>query len=137
MDMNVNKIFGLFGSESKTKDIEIIDLYEHPYYWVVMFNKIMTNHEVFSKKFIMFCNEVDPSLNPKDLEKAGEFFAFERAWYYINKVDLNIPLHKETLDSLANQTIVGNLNRLLLHFQDTEEYEKCSVILKIIKAISL
>ena len=135
--MDINKIFGLFGTESKTKDIEIIDLYEHPYYWIVMFNKIMINHEVFSKKFVMFCNEIDPTLNSKDLEKAGEFFAIERAWYYISKLDLKNPLHKETLDSLKNQTIVENLNTLLLHFQDIEEYEKCSVILSIIKVISL
>lgn len=137
MTMSISKIFDLFKDEPKNKGFDIADLSEHPYYWIVMFNKIMTNHEAFSKKFVIFCSNIDSLLSPADLEKAGEFFSYERAYYYVNKIDLENESHKKVLFELSNPLLINQLNTLLQHYQDIEEYEKCSFLLKMIQAIPL
>jgi hypothetical protein len=60
--MDINKLFNIFQPEISEPKTDLIDLYEHPYYWIGMFKKIMTNHKLFSEKFIMLCSNLDPTL---------------------------------------------------------------------------
>jgi len=117
------------------EDIVLVDFKDHPYYWVGMFRKIMLNYDVFSKKFISLFREDGSEIDTADIEKAGEHFVYERAWEYISKLDISIPLHVITLLQFRDPVLVKNLNRTLLHFQDSEEYEKCAFILKLIEEL--
>jgi hypothetical protein len=133
--MDINKLFSIFQPEVSEPKTDLIDLYEHPYYWIGMFKKIMTNHKLFSEKFIMLCSNLDPTLSPKDLAKAGECFAYERAWFYIKKIDTTVPLHKQSLEIVSDNILLDNLSCILLYFQDNEEYENCAIIYQIIKEV--
>jgi hypothetical protein len=135
--MNIDKIFNMFEPKVKPtpENIVLIDLYDHPYYWVSMFKKIMTNHRLFSEKFIILCSNLDPTLSPEDLTNAGEYFAYERAWFYIQKLDITVPLHKQSLEIATDNTLLNNLSLILLHFQNNEEYENCAFIYQIIKEV--
>lgn len=137
--MDIDKIFNMFEPESKVKpapeQVVLIDFKDHPYYWVGMFRKIMLNYDMFSKKFISLFREDGSEVDMTDVEKAGEHFVYERAWEYISKLDINIPLHLESLLQFRDPVLVKNLNRTLLHFQDIEEYEKCAFLLKLIKEL--
>ena len=135
--MNIDKIFNMFEPEVKPapESIVLVDYKDHPYYWVGMFRKIMLNYDVFSKKFISLFREDGSEIDTADIEKAGEHFVYERAWEYISKLNTTIPLHLNTLLQFRDPVLVKNLNKTLLHFQDSEEYEKCAFILKLIEEL--
>jgi hypothetical protein len=135
--MNIDKIFNMFEPEVKPapENIVLVDFKDHPYYWVGMFKKIMLNYDLFSKKFISLFREDGSKVNMADVEKAGEHFVYERAWEYISKLDITIPLHLSSLLQLRDHTLIKNLNKILLHLQDNEEYEKCAHIFKIVEAL--
>jgi hypothetical protein len=135
--MDIDKIFNMFTPEVKPapESVVLLDFKDHPYYWVGMFRKIMLNYDAFSKKFISLFREDGSQVDMADIEKAGEHFVYERAWEYISKLDINIPLHLITLLQYKDPILVKNLNRTLLHFQDNEEYEKCGFIFKLIEEL--
>jgi hypothetical protein len=133
--MDINKLFSIFQPEVIEVKTDLIDLYDHPYYWIGMFKKIMANHKLFSKKFIMLCGNLDPTLSPEELTNAGKYFAYERAWFYIQKLDITVPLHKQSLEMAIDNTLLNSLSLILLHFQDNEEYENCALIYQIIKEV--
>jgi hypothetical protein len=92
--MNVDKIFGLFNNEEpeslreKSQMIdELLDYKEHPLFWVGMFKKLIHNHNVFNKKIISFFERLEENLDLYDVEQAGEFVVFNRAWYWISKIN--------------------------------------------------
>ena len=117
------------------ENLVLIDFKDHPYYWVGMFRKIMLNYDSYSKKFISLFREDGSQVDTADIERAGEHFVYERAWEYINKLDITIPLHLSSLSQFKDPVLIKNLNKTLLHFQDSEEYEKCAHILKLIEAL--
>ena len=135
--MNIDKIFNMFEPEVKPapESIVLVDFKDHPYYWVGMFRKIMLNYDVFSKKFISLFREDGSEIDTADIEKAGEHFVYERAWEYISKLNITIPIHLNTLIQYKDSVLIKNLNKTLLHFQDSEEYEKCAHILKLIEVL--
>ena len=135
--MNIDKIFNMFASEVKPapESIVLVDFKDHPYYWVGMFRKIMLNYDVFSKKFISLFREDGSEIDTADIEKAGEHFVYERAWEYISKLNITIPIHLNILIQYKDPVLIKNLNKTLLHFQDSEEYEKCAFILKLIEEL--
>ena len=135
--MNIDKIFNMFKPEVKSspENIVLVDFKDHPYYWIGMFKKIMLNYDVFSKKFISMFHGDGSKVDTADIERAGEHFVYERAWEYINKLDITIPLHLSTLIQYKDPVLIKNLNQTLLHFQDSEEYEKCAFILKLIEEL--
>jgi hypothetical protein len=135
--MDIDKIFNMFEPEVKPapENLVLIDFKDHPYYWVGMFRKIMLNYDSYSKKFISLFREDGSQVDTADIERAGEHFVYERAWEYINKLDITIPLHLSSLSQFKDPVLIKNLNKTLLHFQDSEEYEKCAHILKLIEAL--
>lgn len=127
----------MFEPEAKPapESIVLVDFKDHPYYWVGMFKKIMLNYDLFSKKFISLFREDGSQVDMADVERAGEHFVYERAWEYISKLNIEIPLHLNTLLQFRDPVLVKNLNATLLHFQEIEEYEKCAFILKLIEEL--
>ena len=117
------------------EDIVLVDFKDHPYYWVGMFKKIMLNYDLFSKKFISLFREDGSKVNMVDVEKAGEHFVYERAWEYISKLNIEVPLHLNSLLQFRDPILIKDLNKTLLHFQEIEEYEKCGFILKLIEEL--
>ena len=135
--MDIDKIFNMFEPETKPapEELVLVDFKDHPYYWVGMFRKIMLNYDAFSKKFISMFREDGSQVDMNDVERAGEHFVYERAWEYISKLDISIPLHLNTLLQYKDPVLIKNLDRVLLYFQDSEEYEKCGFILELIKKL--
>jgi hypothetical protein len=135
--MDIDKIFNMFEPEVKPapEGIVLVDFKDHPYYWVGMFKKIMLNYDLFSKKFVSLFREDGSQVDMNDIEKAGEHFVYERVWEYISKLNITIPLHVNILIQYKDPVLVKNLNKTLIHFQDSEEYEKCGFILKLIEEL--
>lgn len=132
--MNINKIFRLFDTpEEKGEDIvqdnynTLIENYKnHPLYWVGMVKKLIYNHTAFNDRLLDFFSNLDKDLKKVDIDKASEYFIFNRAWSYIEKVDPTNRAHQEALFHFSDIHLKVALELLLNYFQEQEEYEKCA-----------
>ena len=135
--MDINKIFNLFDSGSEVREKEevkvaFIDFKDHPSYWLGMFKKLILNHKVFEKKIIYFLNQTDPEFDTSNLEESGAELAFERAWYYINKFNINEVAHKESINLIIDDNLLKTMTHAIEFFQEREQYERCAHIKKIL-----
>ena len=137
--MDINKIFSLFdGNEfnsiqekAQATDILLGDFKEHPAYWLGMFKKLILNHKIFKRKIVHFMEKSDPELNLGELDVAGDELAFERAWYYIQKFNINEEYHRESINLVIDETLVKIMDEAIFFFQERELYERCAHIKKI------
>jgi len=138
MHVDVNKIFKLFNEEEfdpiqeKAQVVGAsINFKEHPLFWVGMFKKLIYNHKVFNIKALNSFKDMDEELDINDVEAAGEFIMYNRAWYWINKIDINNRLHQESITHYADEILLTYTKVIILYFQELEEYEKCAHLKKI------
>ena len=128
--MDVNKVFGLFEEpqEDKSKEMsqeeytQLMDNYKkHPLYWVGMFKKLIYNHNLFNSQLLKFFEKLDEGLDQVDIDRAGEFVIFTKAWDYIKKVDPNNLKHQEALYHFADIHLKIALELSINYFQEHEE----------------
>lgn len=141
MHVDVNKIFGLFGSKDENpkpdlgtnQDMSYLleDFKKHPMFWVGMFKKLIYNHKVFNTKALNSFKDMDEGLDMNDVEAAGEFIMYIRAWYWIEKININDELHQNSLSYYADEILLTYTKVIILYFQELEEYEKCAHLKKI------
>jgi len=132
--MDINKIFGLFNNEEpkslreKSQMIdELIDYKEHPLFWVGMFKKLIHNHRTFNKEVVSFFSKLeDEELSIYDVEKAGEFIVYNRAWFWISKIDTQDWKCQEALLHYTDEYLETYIRFTISYFEEFEEYEKCA-----------
>jgi hypothetical protein len=137
--MNVDKIFGLFNNEEpeslreKSQMVdELLDYKEHPLFWVGMFKKLIHNHNVFNKKIISFFERLEENLDLYDVEQAGEFVVFNRAWYWISKINTQDRKCQDAILHYNDDYLLTYLKLTIHYFQEFEEYERCAHLKKIL-----
>ena len=143
--MNVDKIFGLFGDEEGSKpdfnhddDLSYLldDYKEHPMFWVGMFKKLIHNHKIFNVKVMSFFSKMDEDeLDLYDVETAGEFVVYNRAWFWINKIDISDRICQEALVHYADTYLETYLKFSISYWEETEEFEKCAKLKSILDFI--
>jgi hypothetical protein len=131
----------MFGNEDKNpkpnsdtnQDMSYLleDYKQHPMFWVGMFKKLIYNHKVFNAKVLNSFKDLDGELDMNDVENAGEFIMYNRAWYWINKIDIKETLHQNALTHYADEILLTYTKVVILYFQELEEYEKCAHLKKI------
>jgi len=129
--MDINKIFNSFTSEDD--NIVAIDFSEHPTYLLGMFKKIILNHKNFFIKNLIFLLKSDPDVNHNDVESLGDMLIYNRAFSYIEKIDLSNDAHIQAIENNYTPQLMASLDSAILYFENVEEYEKCAIILKIKK----
>jgi len=138
MHVDVNKIFGLFDGEEKNSSLKkdksedvTFDLKEHPLFWVGMFKKLIHNHKTFNKKIMGFFSKMDEELDLYDVEQAGEFVVYNRAWFWISKINTQDRICQEAILHYADDYLLTYVRFAISYFEDFEEYEKCAHLKKI------
>ena len=142
--MDVDKIFNLFNRDEpeslreKAQQVDIaLDYKNHPLFWVGMFKKLIQNHQVFNTQILKFFDQMEEGLDVIDVDRAGEFVVFNRAWSYIQKVDPNNLVAQEALYRFADIHLKVALELSINYFQEHEEYEKCSHLKKNLEFVKL
>ena len=135
--MNISRIFSLFsGNEDLDGNPITLTSYEDftstPIYWVAMFRKLVNGYKNVGGEFMENIVKDNNSLNPDDMLKAYEFMTFNRAFSYIENIDLMEPSHMEALQRYGGENMDIALYDSLLFFEELEEYEKCLTLKKII-----
>jgi hypothetical protein len=96
-----------------------------------MFKKLILNHKLFSKKITYFLEQTDPEMNTSEIKESGDYIAYERAWQYIKKFDINEESHRESINLVIDENLVKTMDYAILYFQELELYERCAHIKKI------
>lgn len=132
--MDINKIFNLFESSSEVKsesDNVLINIKDTPIYWIGMFKKLIQNNKVFTSQIVGFFDKLSPEMDVEEIKKCGDRLAYDRAWYYISKIDISNKMHKDAISLNVDKQLKKALEQSILFFQEYEEYEKCAFIKKI------
>ena len=133
--MNVDNVFDLFSSDENLEGINTkvyIDFTKTPIYWVGMYKKLVLNHINFNKKVVKFFKESNQELDVEDMENAGEFVVYHRAWHYISNININVKEHVTAINQYGDEYLDTSLELGIHFFEEIEEYEKCAHLKKIL-----
>lgn len=138
--INLDNIFHLFGPDDDFSGVDngttYMDFKNTPTYWVGMYKKLILNHINFNKKIIKFFQKSDKALDLKDVKEAGEYVTYNRAWSYIKKVDMKNKEHVKGIKVYADEYLDTALKLGISFFIETEEYERCAHLQKILDSLS-
>lgn len=132
---NVNRIFGLFddGRDNTPPQEIYIDFMSTPEGKIGMFQKLIQNNIVFNQKIQKFFKEANKDFDQVTTKQSSEFTIFNRSWYYIKDIDIDIESHLYALTKQHTPTLLNSLKLAIQFFEVVEEYEKCAHIHKIYK----
>ena len=134
--MNVGGIFALFGfnedgKENKKVIKELEAFKETPHFKVGMFIKMVSQGIGFKNQLLKFFSNMQPKIDTSDLDGAGDFMMYNRAWYWISECDVKKKNWKLALQDNASEDFIGYLEIILRYFESLEEFEKCAFLKKI------
>lgn len=132
--INIDNLFNLFPSQdNENKQMAYIDFADKPIYKLGMYKKLILNHINFKKKVISFFKQTNAELSVEEMEEAGAYVAYNRAWFYIKDIDITNDDHLEAISVYGDETLETSLELGIKFYQISEEYEKCAFLLKILK----
>jgi hypothetical protein len=138
--INLDNIFHLFGPEDDFEGNDngttYMDFKNTSTYWVGMYKKLILNHISFNKKIMKFFQKSDKDLDLNDVKEAGEFVTYNKAWSYIRKIDLSNKEHMKSIKIYADEYLDTSLKLGISFFIETEQYERCAHLQKILDSLS-
>lgn len=131
--MDLNKFFSYFNSSS---DIEVLqknldNFKESPIYKIKIFERLITNGLLFKKSIVNFFDQADKDLDIVQIDLAGEFMIYTRAWFWINQLDWDDEQWVKDLEMASNENFLIVVKSCMNYFERQEEYEKCAFLKKI------
>jgi hypothetical protein len=138
--INLDNIFNLFGPDDNFDGVDngntYMDFKNTPTYWVGMYKKLILNHINFNKKIMKFFQKSDKDLDLNDVKEAGEFVTYNRAWSYIKKIDISNKDHIKGIKIYSDEYLDTSLKLGISFFIETEQYERCAHLQKILDSLS-
>jgi hypothetical protein len=132
--MDLNKFFSFLNTGFKEEDlVENLETFKKtPHFKIGMFKKLIKNGLLFKHKILVFFKSSEDTIDIKDVDIAGDYILYERAWFWINQVDWDDEDWVNDLKSFSDPEMVGYLDLCISHYESLEEYEKCIVLKKIL-----
>jgi hypothetical protein len=135
--MDMTNIFGLFSNSDELDGSDssktLIGFKETPIYHVGMYKKLIANHMNFNTKILQFFKSTNQDFDIKDVNEAGEYVVFNRAWSYISNVDVKNKGYIDAIKHYSDDGLHVSLDMGIEFFQRDELYERCAFLLKIKK----
>jgi hypothetical protein len=137
--INIENIFPLFPSNHDDSDISqydnaaLLDIKESPVYFIGMYKKLVLNHINFNKKVLQMFKSMNGEFDIKDVKEAGEHITYNKAWSYIKNIDISIDEHIDAIQYYTDEYLQTSLELGISFFIETEEYEKCALLNKILE----
>lgn len=132
--INIINVFSLFDSEGgnpkSQKVVERPDFSNHPYVLLGFFTKMILRGDLFNTQLTNIATE-DTKVDTQALYELNKLLIYNRAYEYLEKLDLNNQEHLECILEKANDDFLVAANRALEFYTSIEQYEKCSVIKKV------
>ena len=135
MPIDPNKIFGLFGGKEELNSKEPVNQanplaidFNDPFVKLKMFKKLIMNYTFYNKSLIEMFKKADPKLDIRELERAGEAMLYERAYSYIEDLNLKSRKVKKIITLNVDEELEVAFKLSLKYFEEVEEYEKCAFL---------
>lgn len=132
--LSLNKFFNTIHDKNDSR-ININNIIESPYIWIGTCEKLILNYLNFSIELINFFKNSIPDLDEEKIKIAGKEIVCNKAYGYLNKLELNNPIHLDSLKIRSSNNLLLVLNYLLEYFELIEDYEKCCKIRDIFNQI--
>jgi len=134
--MNLGGIFSLFGfSDSNEEDKKIkkeLEAFkETPHFKIGMFIKMISQGLTFKKQVLNFFSTSKSDIGMKDIDEAGDFMMYNRAWYWISECSTRKKEWKLALQNNSSDEFIRCLEIVLRYFERMEDFEKCAFLKKI------
>ena len=134
------KIFNLFsqideGETSQKVVGQLMKVQDSPAFKLGMFKKIIFNHLSFNDSLINLIKRLDEDFDVDDVKNASEYIVYTKAWEFIVDFDLKDTESFSILKKYSSQELQASFKLAINFFQEIEEYEKCSHLHQIEKAI--
>lgn len=134
------KIFNLFsqideGETSQKVVGQLMKVQDSPAFKLGMFKKIIFNHLSFNDSLINLVKRVDEDFDVDDVKNASEYIIYTKAWEFIVDFDLKDTESFSILKKYSSQELQASFKLAINFFKEIEEYEKCSHLHQIEKAI--
>ena len=138
--MDKEKIFGLFDKHFDEGVNAEVELYKKTFrFKIEMFIKIVIYGEKWKSTVVNIFSKADSDLNVEEIDEAGDFMLYTRAWFWIEQFDFNDDDCLEDLrsitytdkDSFNGSDLFISLMRAIKYFEKIEEFEKCAFLVKI------
>jgi len=98
-----------------------------------MYKKLILNHLNFNTKVLNFFKQSNQEFDVNDIKEAGEYVVFNRAWSYINNVNLKDKGYIDAIKHYSDVEFHDTLDMGIEFFTRDELYERCAFLLKIKK----
>lgn len=131
--MDLNHFFSFFNNnpDSGYSKEDIKDFKNEPYYKIRVFEKLVLNGMIFKKSLINFFTNSNDDLDMTQVDLAGEFMMYGRAWFWINQLDWDDEKWVEDLEKSSSENLLVAVKLSINYFEEQEEYEKCAFLKKI------
>ena len=87
----------------------------------------------FNTKILQFFKSTNQDFDIKDVNEAGEYVVFNRAWSYISNVNIKNKGYIDAIKHYSDDDFHTSLDMGIAFFEKDELYEKCAFLLKIKK----
>lgn len=133
--MSLISIFSLFGEENNPEnrklEEELKEYKETPHFKLGMFNKLIINGVFFKRQILSFFSKSDPKLDIEEIDTAGEYMMYTRAYFWIEGCNLRSKTWREALKVYSEEEFLCSIKLCMNYFEGIEEYEKCAHLKKI------
>jgi hypothetical protein len=99
-----------------------------PHFKIGMFSKLIINGLNFKKQIVSFFTKSDPELDADNVDEAGEFLMYNRAWYWISQCKIRSKIWRQALKDCATPDLLDSVMLSIKYFESIEEYEKCAFL---------
>jgi hypothetical protein len=134
MGIDLNKFFSFLNTGVKEEELdENLETFKKtPYFKIGMFKKLIKNGLIFKHKVLIFFKSSDETIDVRDIDLAGDYMLYERAWFWISQMDWEDEFWINDLKSLSDHDMVDYLGLCIFHYEKMEEFEKCASLKKIL-----
>jgi hypothetical protein len=131
MIKDIEHIFELFKIKKKvpTKNET---LNEHIFN-LKMYSKLIIKGHVRPELIISYVKQIDPNLSRELILSKSYAMLYDRALLYVSEININDKLCLKAIKKCTDVFLVTALQMSIKYYEDTEEYEKCAVLYKILK----
>lgn len=133
--MNLDNIFFNIPQEDEIPKKTISDITDSPFIWIGTFEKLILNYLEFGDQLVDFFKNIIPDLNSDQIKESGREMLCNKAFEYINKLDLNEYFHLESLHKRSSPKLIIALEYVLTYFESNEKYEQCAKIRDVLNQV--
>jgi hypothetical protein len=131
--MDLSKFFSYFNTNPSIgySGEDMANFKDSPLYKIKVFERLIINGVAFKKSLINFFNQADEDLDVNQIDLAGEFMMYNRAWFWIKLLDWDDEQWVKDLKVASDEKLLTAIKLCIHYFEEQEEYEKCAFLKKI------